>query len=346
MAFCCGRPCGAAGTAGAAAAAMGIAVASCRFLFTDAKLKGSAWLSERVWDAVVVGGGHNGLTAAAYLARANLQVAVLEKRHVLGGAAVTEEIVPGFKFSRASYLQSLLRPGIIQELDLQRHGLKLLPRNPSSFTPTVDGRFLLMGPDASLNETEISKFSENDAKAYPEYERQLEKFCSVMSPLLDTVPPEMGIKKGLLKGRIWDGWSKTKVLGGLLKRSAKLEQKDIAAFVELLLAPASKVLNSWFESDVLKATLATDAVIGAMASVHTPGSGYVLLHHVMGETNGARGIWSYVEGGMGSVSMAIARAAQEAGATLVTNVEAKQFLVEEQFENIERAVTGWSGCSG
>ncbi|KAH9557186.1 hypothetical protein CY35_07G071600 [Sphagnum magellanicum] len=340
MAFCCGRPCGAAGTAGAAAAAMGIAVASCRFLFTDAKLKGSAWLSERVWDAVVVGGGHNGLTAAAYLARANLQVAVLEKRHVLGGAAVTEEIVPGFKFSRASYLQSLLRPGIIQELDLQRHGLKLLPRNPSSFTPTVDGRFLLMGPDASLNETEISKFSENDAKAYPEYERQLEKFCSVMSPLLDTVPPEMGIKKGLLKGRIWDGWSKTKVLGGLLKRSAKLEQKDIAAFVELLLAPASKVLNSWFESDVLKATLATDAVIGAMASVHTPGSGYVLLHHVMGETNGARGIWSYVEGGMGSVSMAIARAAQEAGATLVTNVEAKQFLVEEQFENIERAVTG------
>ncbi|KAH9557187.1 hypothetical protein CY35_07G071600 [Sphagnum magellanicum] len=323
MAFCCGRPCGAAGTAGAAAAAMGIAVASCRFLFTDAKLKGSAWLSERVWDAVVVGGGHNGLTAAAYLARANLQVAVLEKRHVLGGAAVTEEIVPGFKFSRASYLQSLLRPGIIQELDLQRHGLKLLPRNPSSFTPTVDGRFLLMGPDASLNETEISKFSENDAKAYPEYERQLEKFCSVMSPLLDTVPPEMGIKKGLLKGRIWDGWSKTKVLGGLLKRSAKLEQKDIAAFVELLLAPASKVLNSWFE-----------------ASVHTPGSGYVLLHHVMGETNGARGIWSYVEGGMGSVSMAIARAAQEAGATLVTNVEAKQFLVEEQFENIERAVTG------
>lgn len=119
-----------------------------------------------------------------------------------------------------------------------------------------------------------------------------------------------------------------------------------SAFVELLLAPASKVLNSWFESDVLKATLATDAVIGAMASVHTPGSGYVLLHHVMGETNGARGIWSYVEGGMGSVSMAIARAAQEAGATLVTNVEAKQFLVEEQFENIERAVTGWSGCSG
>jgi phytoene dehydrogenase-like protein len=113
-----------------------------------------------------------------------------------------------------------------------------------------------------------------------------------------------------------------------------------SAFVELLLAPASKVLNSWFESDVLKATLATDAVIGAMASVHTPGSGYVLLHHVMGETNGARGIWSYVEGGMGSVSMAIARAAQEAGATLVTNVEAKQFLVEEQFENIERAVTG------
>uniref|UniRef100_A0A7I4AX58 Amine oxidase domain-containing protein n=1 Tax=Physcomitrium patens TaxID=3218 RepID=A0A7I4AX58_PHYPA len=316
------------------APARGVLCRSCfsesRRYVTDAKVHGTGFLTERVWDAVIVGGGHNGLTAAAYLARAGLQVAVLERRHVLGGAAVTEEIVPGFKFSRASYLQSLLRPGIIQELDLTRHGLKLLPRNPSSFTPTVDGRFLLMGPDSKLNEAEISKFSKHDAAAYPKYEHMLEKFCSVMDPLLDTVPPEAAMGGTSLAGRMADGWSKSKVLGSLLKRSSKLKQHEITSFMELLLAPASKVLNNWFESDVLKATLATDAVIGAMASVHTPGSGYVLLHHVMGETNGSRGIWSYVQGGMGAVSTAIAKAASEAGATLATNVEANQFLMDSE----------------
>uniref|UniRef100_A0A803KYE6 Uncharacterized protein n=1 Tax=Chenopodium quinoa TaxID=63459 RepID=A0A803KYE6_CHEQI len=221
-------------------------------------------LKAKKWDAVIIGGGHNGLTAAAYLARGGLSVAVLERRHVLGGAAVTEELIPGFKFSRCSYLQSLLRPSII------KHGMKMLKRVPaSSFTPCLDGRYLLLGPDKELNRSEISKFSLNDADAYP---------------------------------------------------------RD---FMDLLLSPASKVLNNWFEvmtssvamSDVLKATLATDAVIGSMASVNTPGSGYVLLHHVMGETDGGRGVWSYVEGGMGSVSLAISHAAKEAGAHIVTSTE-------------------------
>ncbi|XP_057864202.2 uncharacterized protein LOC131072144 isoform X3 [Cryptomeria japonica] len=242
---------------------------------TDAKVGGTNFLAKschrnRKWDALVIGGGHNGLTAAAYLAKSGLQVAVLERRHLLGGAAVTEELIPGFKFSRGSYLQSLLRPCVIRELDLERHGLKLLARNPSSFTPALDGNYLLLGPDAVLNHTEISKFSKRDAEAYSR------------------------------------------------------------EFINLLLAPASKVLNEWFESEILKATLATDAVIGAMGSVHTPGSGYVLLHHVMGETNGVRGIWSYVEGGMGAVSNAIAKAASEAGASLVTNVEVRQLMVDEQ----------------
>ncbi|CAM6103639.1 unnamed protein product [Calypogeia fissa] len=301
-----------------------------RSIFTDAQDQGvTRWLGETKWDAVVVGGGHNGLTAAAYLARGGLKLAVLERRAVLGGAAVTEEIVQGFKFSRASYLQSLLRPTIIKELDLCRHGLKLLPRNPSSFTPTVDGKYLLMGSDMDSNQEEISKFSKKDAAAYPRYERQLERFCDIMDPLLDEVPPEKGPSGETWREKLQRGISRTRLASGLLQRMASAGREDVVAFADLLLAPASKVLDRWFESDILKATLATDAVIGAMASVHSPGSGYVLLHHVMGETNGARGIWSYVEGGMGGVSSAIAQAAVEAGATLITNAEVEQFLVED-----------------
>ncbi|KAJ7552435.1 hypothetical protein O6H91_06G054900 [Diphasiastrum complanatum] len=292
---------------------------------TDVKQSGTKFLTQRKWDALVVGGGHNGLTAAAYLAKAGLQVAVLERRHVLGGAAVTEELVPGFQFSRGSYLQSLLRPAVIRELDLQKHGLKLLPRSPSSFTPSVDGQYLLMGPDAELNHSEISKFSKRDAATFPSYEQLLERFCTLLDPLLDTVPPERPVDQEALM----DKWSRTKVLASLFMRSGHLGQEDMIALMELLLAPASKVLDNWFESDLLKATLATDAVIGSMATVHSPGSGYVLLHHVMGETNGVRGIWSYVQGGMGAVSMAIARAAKEAGATLAVNAEVVEFSVQQ-----------------
>ncbi|XP_024520845.1 pyridine nucleotide-disulfide oxidoreductase domain-containing protein 2 [Selaginella moellendorffii] len=292
-------------------------------LVSDAAEKGSGWIAQRKWDALVVGGGHNGLTAAAYLARAGLAVAVLERRHVLGGAAVTEEIVPGFKFSRCSYLQSLLRPSVIKELELHKHGMKLLPRNPSSFTPSLDGSYLLMGPDAGLNHSEISKFSKKDADAYPRYEQRLEKFSSFIAPLVDTVPPEVSSKASLTSHV-----SRLKVLAGMVNRSFGMSQADMVAFMELLLAPASRVLDNWFESDLLKVTLATDAIIGTMGSVDTPGSGYVLLHHVMGETEGARGIWSYVQGGMGSISMAIAAAAKEAGATLVTNAKVDKFIVE------------------
>ncbi|KAJ4963842.1 hypothetical protein NE237_023781 [Protea cynaroides] len=290
----------------------------------------AALASKKKWDAVVVGGGHNGLTAAAYLARSGLSVVVLERRHLIGGAAVTEELIPGFKFSRCSYLQSLLRPSVIRELELGRHGLKLLKRNPSSFTPCLDGRYLLLGPDAELNHSEISKFSQRDANEFPRYENQLQKFCKFMDSLLDSPTPETLHGTRSFGDQMRDKLHKSAFWAHCLQQALALGQKDTVAFVDLLLSPASKVLNNWFESDVLKATLATDGVIGTTGSVHTPGSGYVLLHHVMGESDGDRGIWSYVEGGMGSVSLAISNAAREAGAHIVTDAEVLQLMINDE----------------
>lgn len=286
-------------------------------------------LTEKKWDALVIGGGHNGLTAAAYLARSGLSVAVLERRHLIGGAAVTEELIPDFKFSRCSYLQSLLRPSIISELELARHGLKLQKRNPSSFTPCLDGRYLLLGSDEKLNHSEISKFSERDAEAYPRYENQIESFCKFMDPLLDSSTPETLQGDSSFNSRMKNKLHKSDFWAHCMRRALCLGQKEMLDFMDFLLAPASKVLNNWFETDVLKATLATDAVIGSVASAHTPGSGYVLLHHMMGETDGDQGIWSYVEGGMGSISLAIGNAASEAGATIVTNTEVSKLIIED-----------------
>ncbi|BBH07925.1 FAD/NAD(P)-binding oxidoreductase family protein [Prunus dulcis] len=285
-------------------------------------------LKDKKWDALVIGGGHNGLTAAAYLARGGLSVAVLERRHVIGGAAVTEELVPGFKFSRCSYLQSLLRPSIIKELELARHGMKLLKRSPSSFTPCLDGKYLLLGPNKDLNHSEISKFSKQDADAYPRYENQLEKFCEFMDPLLDSAPPEsLQCESSCSVGdRIKNKMHNSMFWARCLRQAATLGQKDMGFYGPFIISGFKG-----FEqlSDVLKATLATDAVIGTTRSVHTPGSGYVLLHHVMGETDGERGIWSYVEGGMGSVSLAIGNAAKEAGAHIVTCAEVQQLLIND-----------------
>ncbi|XP_066324979.1 uncharacterized protein [Miscanthus floridulus] len=283
------------------------------------------------WDAVVIGGGHNGLVAAAYLARAGRSVAVLERRGILGGAAVSEsDLVPGFRFSRCSYLLSLLRPAILRDLELERHGLKLLPRSPSSFTPCLDGRYLLLGPDAELNFSEISKFSRKDAEAYPRYEEKLEQFCKLMDFVIDSAPPELRQEVHFsMVDRMKHRVEKSAFWGHLFRHVMQQGQANMVEFLDLLLSPASKILNTWFESEILKATLATDAVIGAMAGVHTPGSGYVLLHHVMGETGGQRGVWAYVEGGMGSVSSAISKAALEAGVQIVTNAEVSQVMVNK-----------------
>jgi len=271
------------------------------------------------YEAVVVGGGHNGLVAAAYLARLGVSTAVFERRHVLGGAAVTEEIIPGYKFSRASYVLSLLRPAIVRELELKKHGLKVHLRDPSSYTPirpdliSENGpRSLVLGGCPEENKKQIAQFSAADALRYEEYERWLGQIVEGVDSLLDHAPvqPDDLINASLLGKVRWlrENWH--------LIPAGKTLAPVAASFYELMTAPTTKILEKWFESEPLKATLATDSCIGAMISPDTPGSGYVLLHHVMGELEGIRGAWGYPEGGMGGVSNAIAKSALAAGAEL------------------------------
>ncbi len=268
------------------------------------------------YDSVVIGAGHNGLTAAAYLARAGRRVLVLERRELVGGACVTEEIWPGFKVSTAAYVNSLLRPEIIRDLDLKRHGFAMLPRNPSSFTPFPDGRFLMLGPDPELNRREVGKFSARDAEALPRYERMLERVADFIEPTLLQVPPDPWSR------HIRDLWETVK-LGWRLHR---LGREYGPQALEILTGAARTILDRWFESEQLKATLATDAVIGAMAAPSMPGTAYVLFHHVMGECDGARGVWGYVRGGMGGISQALAAAARGYGAEIRCNAPVDRIL--------------------
>uniref|UniRef100_G1KZM5 Pyridine nucleotide-disulfide oxidoreductase domain-containing protein 2 n=1 Tax=Ailuropoda melanoleuca TaxID=9646 RepID=G1KZM5_AILME len=264
------------------------------------------------YDAVVIGAGHNGLVAAAYLQRLGVNTAVFERRPVIGGAAVTEEIIPGFKFSRASYLLSLLRPQIYTDLELKKHGLKLHLRNPYSFTPMLEEgmgskvpRSLLLGTDMAENQKQIAQFSRKDAQAFPKYEAFMNRLALAIDPLLDAAPVDL------------EAFQR----GSLLQRLQALST---------LKPVLQAVLDQWFESEPLKATLATDAVIGAMTSPHTPGSGYVLLHHVMGGLEGVQGAWGYVQGGMGALSDAISSSATAHGASVFTEKTVATVLVSNE----------------
>lgn len=268
------------------------------------------------YDAIVIGAGHNGLTAAAYLARAGRKVLVLERRHVVGGAAVTEEIYPGFKYSVCSYVVSLLRPEIIRELDLAKHGLEILPLD-GTFTPMPSGDYLWRTNDHAQTFREISRHSRVDAEAYDEYGRAMVEMSRFAKPILGMTPPDpFSLKLRDLKP-----------LRDILTRFRHLPDADRYNQLQLLTMSATDFLDQWFETDVLKATMSASGIIGTFLGVRSPGTAYVLLHHYMGEIDGAFRSWGLSRGGTGMVSESIASAARAAGADIRLETSVSKVLV-------------------
>src|ERR1700742_3388587 len=260
------------------------------------------------YDVIVIGGGHNGLVNAAYLARAGKKVLVLERRHVLGGAACTEEIFPGFKFSVCSYVVSLLRPEIIRDLNLPKHGLEILPLD-GTFTPMPNGDYLWRVNDHGKTRREIARHSKYDAEAYEEFGKAMLQMCRFVKPILSMVPPDPTTlqPRELLK------------LMFLGRRFQDLSGEDKYNQVQLMTMSAIDFLDQWFETDVLKATMSASGIIGTFLGVRSPGTAYVLLHHYMGEIDGAFRSWGFARGGTGAISNAIGDAAREAGVEIRTN---------------------------
>jgi phytoene dehydrogenase-like protein len=269
------------------------------------------------YDAIVIGGGHNGLTCAAYLARARKRVLVLERRQVLGGAAVTEEVFPGFRFSVCSYVVSLLRPEIIRDLDLPSHGMELLPLD-GTFTPLPDGDYLWRVNDHEKTRREIARHSRLDAEAYDEYGRAMVEMGRFAKPILSMTPPDPTRldPRGLLE------------LLGMGKRFRGMRSHDRINQVQLLTMSAVDFLDQWFETDVLKATMSASGIIGTFLGVRSPGTAYVLLHHYMGEIDGSFRSWGLSRGGTGAVSNAIGDAARRFGAEIRTKSPVAKILTK------------------
>ncbi|HKP36416.1 MAG TPA: NAD(P)/FAD-dependent oxidoreductase [Pyrinomonadaceae bacterium] len=269
------------------------------------------------YDVIVIGGGHNGLVNAAYLARAGKRVLVLERRHVLGGACVTEEVFPGFKFSVCSYVVSLLRPEIIRELDLPRHGLEILPLD-GTFTPMPNGDYLWRVNDHGKTRREIARHSKLDAEAYDEYGKAMIEMAHFVKPIMNMTPPDPASlnPKGLLD------------LLTMGRRFQKLSSEDKYNQVQLMTMSAVDFLDQWFETDVLKATMSASGIIGTFLGVRSPGTAYVLLHHYMGEIDGAFRSWGLSRGGTGAISNAIAGAAREAGAEIRTKASIAKIILK------------------
>jgi len=265
-------------------------------------------------DVVVIGGGHNGLACAAYLAKAGLDVLVLERREVLGGAAATEETWPGYRISSASYVVSLMPPEVVAELELKRYGYEVSIISPDYFVPFPDGTSLTLWGDVARDAANIAKLSKADADAYAEFDRYFDRIARLLKDLLFVIPPNL---------RLGD-------LPGWLRTAGKVRSwtgRDVAELVRLFTMSAADFLDEWFEDERVKGALVTQAIIGAWCGPMTPGSAYVLMHHWIGEIDGHAGAWGWVKGGMGGVSAAIARAAQAHGAEIRTGVEVRRVAI-------------------
>ena len=269
------------------------------------------------YDAIIIGGGHNGLTTAAYLAKAGKKVLVLERRHVLGGAAVTEEIYPGFKFSVCSYVVSLLRPEVIRELELPNYDLEIIPLD-STFTPMPDGNYLFRCGDHARTRREIARHSPTDAEAYEEYGKLMVRMAMAVKPMLGLIPPDP------------TSWNPRELLGlaGVGKHFRGLEEKLLYDLAKLMTMSSADFLDEWFETDVLKATMSASGIIGTFMGPRSPGTAYVLLHHYMGELDGAFRSWGFARGGMGAISRVIADAARHHGAEIRTAAAVDRVLVK------------------
>src|ERR1700676_412267 len=271
-------------------------------------------------DAVIVGGGHNCLVCAAYLAAAGLKVTVLERRAVVGGAAVTEEFHPGFRTSVAAYTVSLLNPKIIRELELPAHGLSVVERRLANFLPTEDGRYLAVG--GSRTYAEVGKFSPADAARLAAYTEKLDHIAEVLRELVLRTPPNV----------VAGGWRQA--LPELLRaarigtRIGKLDMPARRELLRLLATSAGDYLDGWFDSDPIKAVYGFDGIVGNYASPYTPGSAYVLLHHVFGEVNGKKGAWGLAIGGMGAITQAMARSAASRGVNIRVSSPVREVIVE------------------
>ena len=268
------------------------------------------------YDAIVIGGGHNGLTAAAYLARAGKKVLVLERRHVLGGAAVTEEIFPGFKFSVCSYVVSLMKPNVMRELMLPKFGLKLLPLE-STFTP-LENDYLLRTSDANQTYREISRHSIKDAETYMRFGPRMGQIGMAVRPILETIAPN-AIRPSL---------SDISNLNSLLKHFRTLSSDQFEYLTKLMTMSSADFLDEWFEFEPLKATMSASGIIGTFMGPRSPGSAYVMLHHYMGDIDGAFRAWGFQKGGTGEVSMAIARSAEHFGAKIITEAPVEKVIVK------------------
>ncbi len=269
------------------------------------------------YDVIVIGGGHNGLVNAAYLAKAGKKVVVLERRHVLGGAAVTEEIIPGFLFSECSYVVSLLRPEIIRELDLPRHGLEILPLD-GTFSPMPSGDYLWRVNDHAKSIRDIRRHSRLDAEAYDEFSKTMTPMCRFVKPLLSMIPPDPTTLNP----------KDLKRLHFLMQRFRELSSDERYTLVQLMTMSSADFLDQWFETDVLKATMSASGIIGTFLGIRSPGTAYVLLHHYMGEIDGAFRSWGFSRGGTGAISNAIADAAREAGVEIRTKAPVVKILVK------------------